>query len=416
MLHCGKGYVFTHVCDSVNGRVGVCYPRMHCRWYPSMPCSRSPGGVCSRGEGCLLPGCLLQGVSAQGVCSRGYLLGGCLLGGVCSRGVCSRGVWPSVITFWFGAFWSGGLLVWCFLVWWPSGLVLSGLVAFWFKVALWFGGLLVQSGLLKVALRWPSGSKWSSDLRWPSGSKWSSDLRWPSGMVFGAITEGHYTRRPYQKAITEDHFQTRRPPHQKALPEGHNRRPLSTRRPPNQKVIAEGHNRRPQQKAMTEPPSSRPTPKGKIEGDQVQAHTQGENWGGSGPGLLSLPPPPPPQRSRLRHTVNEWPVCILLECILVYIHMCFCNIHSHIIFFLLYGPQIYLNRRSFGIKWISLKIYHNKNAFQWGAFRLLVDHIPACTAQRGCLLRGIYLGGCSPRRVSAGGGGGCVSAQTPVKT
>ena len=29
---------------------------------------------------------------------------------------------------------------------------------------------------------------------------------------------------------------------------------------------------------------SRPTPKGEIEGDQVQAHTQGENWGGSGPG------------------------------------------------------------------------------------------------------------------------------------
>ena len=29
---------------------------------------------------------------------------------------------------------------------------------------------------------------------------------------------------------------------------------------------------------------SRPTPKGEIEGDQVQAHTQGGNWGGSGPG------------------------------------------------------------------------------------------------------------------------------------
>ena len=42
---------------------------------------------------------------------------------------------------------------------------------------------------------------------------------------------------------------------------------------------------------------SRPTPKGEIEGDQIQ--------------------PPPPPRSRLRHTVNERPVCILLECILV---------------------------------------------------------------------------------------------------
>ena len=32
---------------------------------------------------------------------------------------------------------------------------------------------------------------------------------------------------------------------------------------------------------------------------------------------LGIPPPPPPQ-SRLRHMVNEWPVRILLECILVY--------------------------------------------------------------------------------------------------
>ena len=31
-------------------------------------------------------------------------------------------------------------------------------------------------------------------------------------------------------------------------------------------------------------PLSRPTPKGEIEGDQVQAHIQGGNWGGSGPG------------------------------------------------------------------------------------------------------------------------------------
>ena len=58
---------------------------------------------------------------------------------------------------------------------------------------------------------------------------------------------------------------------------------------------------------------SRPTSKGEIEGDQIQAHTQGEiegdqiwahtqggNWGGSP-----------------WHTVNERPVRILLECILV---------------------------------------------------------------------------------------------------
>ena len=64
-----------------------------------------------------------------------------------------------------------------------------------------------------------------------------------------AITEGHHTRRPYQKAI----------------PEGHNRRSLSTRRPYqkatfNRKATKpEGHTRRPHQKAITEgPPRSRP--------------------------------------------------------------------------------------------------------------------------------------------------------------
>ena len=47
---------------------------------------------------------------------------------------------------------------------------------------------------------------------------------------------------------------------------------------------------------------SRPTPKGEIEGDQIQAHTQGGNSGGSGPGkhpsgnfrgirTTALPPP-----------------------------------------------------------------------------------------------------------------------------
>ena len=31
-------------------------------------------------------------------------------------------------------------------------------------------------------------------------------------------------------------------------------------------------------------PPSRPTPRGEIEGDQIQTHSQGGNWGGSGPG------------------------------------------------------------------------------------------------------------------------------------
>ena len=49
-----------------------------------------------------------------------------------------------------------------------------------------------------------------------------------------ALPEGH-NRRSHQKAITEDHFQ----------PEDHTRRPPSNKRPPNQKAIPEGHTRRP---------------------------------------------------------------------------------------------------------------------------------------------------------------------------
>ena len=102
----------------------------------------------------------------------------------------------------------------------------------------------------------------------------------------------------------------------------------------------------PPAKETTHPrrPPSRPTPRGEIEGDQVQAHTQGGNWGGSDPGphprgklrgIRSRPTPkgeiqgdqvlaniqvgnsgrsgaePPPRRLLLRA------VRILLECILV---------------------------------------------------------------------------------------------------
>ena len=99
---------------------------------------------------------------------------------------------------------------------------------------------------------------------------------------------------------------------------------------------------------MTEPPSC-PTPKGEIEGDQIQAHTQGGNGGGSDPGphqrgklrgIRSRPTPKgeiegdqiqaPPPRSRLRHMVNERLVCILLECILVHtIHVRGSHIKFH---------------------------------------------------------------------------------------
>ena len=78
---------------------------------------------------------------------------------------------------------------------------------------------------------------------------------------------------------------------------------------------------------------SRPTPKGEIEGDQIQAHTQGGNSGGSDPGrhprgkfrgIRSRPTskgviqgdqdqPPSPEWLLLRA------VCILLECILVFV-------------------------------------------------------------------------------------------------
>ena len=78
------------------------------------------------------------------------------------------------------------------LVWWPSGVVPSGVVAFW------CGGLLV----------------W-----WPSGVV----AFWCGAFCYGLLAPRRHTRR---------------------LP--------SIRRPPNQKAITEGHNRRPQQKAITE--------------------------------------------------------------------------------------------------------------------------------------------------------------------
>ena len=49
----GQGYVFTHVCDCVQGGW---YPSMHYRWYPSMPCSSSPGGVWYPSMPCRFPG------------------------------------------------------------------------------------------------------------------------------------------------------------------------------------------------------------------------------------------------------------------------------------------------------------------------------------------------------------------------
>ena len=84
---------------------------------------------------------------------------------------------------------------------------------------------------------------------WPSVVVFCYALQlWPSGLVAFLLKVAFW----FGLGGAEGH--NRRPPHQKALPEAHTRRPLSTRRlpsirrPPN----PEGHNRRPQQKAMTE--------------------------------------------------------------------------------------------------------------------------------------------------------------------
>ena len=108
-----------------------------------MPCSRSPGRcVCSPG----------------GVCSQGCLLQGGLLPG----GGCGLLLWPSGVAFWYGLLVESGLLLW------PSGVI--SVMAFWY-------GLLVR----------PSGT----------GSLLTETFNQK------AITEGHHTRRPYQKAIQE---------------------------------------------------------------------------------------------------------------------------------------------------------------------------------------------------------------------
>ena len=72
----------------------------------------------------------------------------------------------------------------------------------------WFGGLLIDGGLLVESglLLWPSGVMLVCLLVW-----WPSVMAfWLKGSLLGdlPVPEG-LTRRPYQKAITEDHI--RRP-------------------------------------------------------------------------------------------------------------------------------------------------------------------------------------------------------------
>ena len=46
---------------------------------------------------------------------------------------------------------------------------------------------------------------------------------------------------------------------------------------------------------------------------------------------------------------------------------------------------------------------NDKNAFQWDAYRPLVDHIPACTVARFEMYRGVYLPGVPAQGIPARG-------------
>ena len=117
---------------------------MHCRWYPSMSCSRSPEGGAWSWGGLLWVGCLVPGGSAP-----------------------------------WGVAFCYGLLLW------------SSVMPFW------FGGLLIEGGLLV----WSSG-----------GQKVITEGHHPKGTT----PEGHNRRPPHQKAPHQ------KAPHQKATrPEGH---------------------------------------------------------------------------------------------------------------------------------------------------------------------------------------------------
>ena len=120
----------------------------------------------------------------------------------------------------------------------------------------------------------------------------------------------------------------RRPPKKEAPPTMET--PLPRRPPPAKETPQEGDPLPGPQRGKLRGIRSRPTPKGEIEGDQIQAHTQGGNWGGSDPGphprgkLRGIRSRPTPkgeiegdQIQPPHHMVNEWRVCILLECILV---------------------------------------------------------------------------------------------------
>ena len=155
-------------CVSVHGGGGGCYPSMHCCWYPSMPCSRSQGQAG-------IPTCHTQGGSLGGSVGgspgphpRGKF-GGCVcLGGVPAwGGACSRGCLLQ------GGAAPGGVALCCGLLVCPS------------VMAFWFGGLLIEGGLLV----------WSSGGGKPFNQKAITEDTTPEGHTPEGLTRSH-TRRP----------------------------------------------------------------------------------------------------------------------------------------------------------------------------------------------------------------------------
>ena len=122
-------------------------------------------------------------------------------GGVCTRHP-SLLLWPSGMV----AFWYGGLLVWCLLVWWPS------VTAFCY-------GLLppkpYQEAIFNQKATKPEGHQ----------TRRYQTRRSPNQKV--TKPEGHQTRRPQQKAITEGHT-----PWDQAPPRADPQAPPGTRHPP----------------------------------------------------------------------------------------------------------------------------------------------------------------------------------------
>ena len=127
--------------------------------------------------------------------------------GVCSRGVdfcCGLLLCPSVMVFWFGGLLiEGGLLVWSSRGW-PSVIAFCcGLLLCPSVMAFWFGGLLIEDGLLVwSSWGWPSVMAFCCGLLlcpsvmafWFGGLLIEGGLLvWSSG---GTTPEGHHTRRP----------------------------------------------------------------------------------------------------------------------------------------------------------------------------------------------------------------------------